>query len=397
MTIAELFVNLGVKGEGQAVGALKNTEKTLGEVKTQGLAMKAAIIGAIYAMQKFMANSMNAGSNLKTFAIATGMSADMLQKYSYNAEKANVSTGEMEQTFQNIQATMAQGMTSGFSADFAIIAEKVKIDPRRLQDIQYIIDKFNEYAATEKNIPYANERLKSVGYTYNMISAARQKAFSPENLAKAPGYTNKEISNLDDVRKGWFEIGKGIEMAMGHLVARKGKGMVGEIKEAAQSLTAFIGALVKLSEKVKVIEGVGLVFEGWGKIFTKLEEVINKVLGLTGQGGFDWKTSFGDWASELVNGKGRGTPEDEANIKKRFASVGRLKTDSGKELASSLFLPTQKYRQLRNQNFEQDTGGSNVNVTVHNHGVKDTHESVTHAQREYNKAINKNGSRGRAN
>ena len=79
-TIGELFLNLGVKGDNTAFKALTTIKNALTDMSAQGIAAKASIIGAIYALEQFSGQSGAFGAGMKNFAMLTGESTTRVQQ-----------------------------------------------------------------------------------------------------------------------------------------------------------------------------------------------------------------------------------------------------------------------------------------------------------------------------
>ena len=81
MNIGELFVNIGIKGTEKTIQALGNVKSGLGAVASTSLEVKAAIIGAIYALERLISTSADMGMSLANFKILFGNSTKELQQF----------------------------------------------------------------------------------------------------------------------------------------------------------------------------------------------------------------------------------------------------------------------------------------------------------------------------
>jgi len=106
MEIAELFVRLGVKGASETKTALTSTKNTLGEVSTSALAAKAAIVATIYAVERLMSTSANAGNGLQQFSDLTGLSAEQLQRYQFAARQAGATNENLTSSIKGVQSAI---------------------------------------------------------------------------------------------------------------------------------------------------------------------------------------------------------------------------------------------------------------------------------------------------
>lgn len=285
MNIAELFVNLGIKGSEKTVGALTNVKKGLSETASMSLEAKAGIVAAMYALERLFATSGAAGTGLTNFNTLLGVSAKTLQQYQYAARQMGVSNQEVEGTFKSLQGAMTKvllgenapkgmarlaQMTGGLTpADIDRFAKSPELLMQRLQ----------EYAKKETNAGLRNEVLKSFGVNDNMISAMVRGAFRPDVLRKAPIYSDKEIGALDKANIAWSNLGQKIEMAVGKFNAKHGGQLVKDISMITDSVIKLAEALEKVSEKFKLFEVVAHGLEGIANTLKLVTEIVDKVQG----------------------------------------------------------------------------------------------------------------------
>ncbi len=377
MTIAELFVNIGVKGDDKAKGALGGVKGTLGEISTAGLAAKAAILGAVYGLQRLMSQSAASGSSLMSYAAATGLSAENLQRWQYAARQANVGAEEMENSITGLQSAMVKmSMGQGAPQGMGVVANAVGIDPAKVRDTMYMMGKLNDYAKKEKNVDFANEMLKSFGLSMNMISAMRRNAFDPKNLAAAPIYSNAEASQLQKVDVAWGNLGKKIEMAIGHLNAKHGLKLISDIASLTTQILKLADALIIVSEKLKVFEVIGETIGGITKILRlangeSLDKVAKDDSFAKSHGG----RSFGQgtWWMNMIEG-------EQKQFLDRGQKYGDAISPNVRPIGSANKPPEQK-----------------IVTTVHNHGVKDAKEGSHHVKKAVQDAARQIGSQSRAN
>ncbi len=278
MNIAELFVNLGIKGSDQTVGALTSVKKGLGEVSSMSLEAKAGILAAMYGLERMMAVSGQAGTNLTNFASLTGISAKTLQEWQYAARQAGVSGEELSGSMKAVQNSMSNMLLGkGAPEGMKVVANAVGgIDINRVRDVTYMMGKLQE-AAQKLPKDIGNNVLKSFGISEGTIAAMRRNAFNPAAFAKAPTYSDKEVNQLDKSNIAWSNLGNKIQMAMGHLNAKHGLALVNDISLLTDKVFLLIGAFEKLAEKMKLISLIGKSFEGWGMILTGVTNAVGDV------------------------------------------------------------------------------------------------------------------------
>ncbi len=277
MTVAELFVNLGIKGSEKTVGALSNVKKNLSEMKDMSLEAKAGIVAAVYALERLFAASGAAGTNLTNFNALTGLSTKQLQQWQFAARQAGVSNDEFTGSVKAVQGAMTNMlMGKGAPEGLGLLANKVGFDPKRARDTFYVLEQLQKFARTVPN-DIGNSVMKSFGLSEGTISAMRRNAFSPSMMSRAPIYSDKEIGSLDKANIAWSNLGNKIQMAVGHFNAKHGMELVKDISMVTDSVIKLAEALFNASEQFKLLETIGHAFEGIAntlKLFTELTEKI---------------------------------------------------------------------------------------------------------------------------
>lgn len=259
MKIAELFVELGVKGTDKAKQGLTSVKTGMGEIYTSGLAAKAAILAAMYALEQMVQQSNQAGTELTSFANATGLSAETLQRWQYAGRQFGVTAQETSATISGLQRSMTQMLLTGQApGGMAMLASKVGFDPARARDTLYVMQKLQEYA---KVVPadMARSVLGSFGLGDSMIGAMRKGAFNPEAFAKANIYSDREAMSLMRMNAAWGNLSDKIQKAVGHLNAKHGGALIRDITKIADAVLRLTSALITLAEKLHVFDGLAKV------------------------------------------------------------------------------------------------------------------------------------------
>ena len=326
MNVAELFVTLGIKGADKTVGSLDSVKKGLGNVSSMSLEAKAAILGAMYALQRMTAVSGQAGTDLTNFSLLTGKSAQELQKWQYAARQAGESSEDLAGSVKGVQSAMTNMLLNGDAPKGLKEVARAAggIDPTRIRDTFYMMDKL---ATAARNLPadVGNQFLKGFGVSDAFIASARKGVFTEETFKKAPKYSDTEISSLDKSNIAWSNLGKKIEMAFGHFNAKHGQQIVAEISMIVTAVVKLAEAFERLAERLKVFQLIGKVFEGWAIIFDKIYGATDKVKGnkegakgLLGMGGDALKEvrdfAKGAWETYKENA-------DEVYSEKNYAKV----------------------------------------------------------------------------
>lgn len=374
MKIADLFVDLGVKGDGKAQEALKGVNLSLDSIKTNGLAAKAGVLGVLYGMQRLASNSAQTGADLMSFAASTGLSIDNLQRWQYAAKLANVTAEEMKSSIIGLQQSMlkmaqGQGAPSGYNIITGALKKSgTGFDDRRTGDTKYMMEKMREYAQLEKNVAFANDKLLSMGLSLEMIAAMRRGKMNESVLRSAPVYSSKEAESLDKVNAGYAKIGNQWEMGIGKINAKFGPGFVKELGSATKEVLGMVTAISKLADQLHVIGMIGAAFEGWGTIFSGISSVIDTMTG---------------YAAAINKGADKSPEGRKKALQVEYNRWVDLNPNASLHEAGIRM----KAMQAQMQQIDAARGGD-TNITVHAN-VQDGKDLTDHIKKLHKKATNK--------
>lgn len=262
MKIADFFVNLGIKGEPKTVKAMKGVREGLGEMKSMSLEAKAAIVGAIYALERMMSHSAKLGTGFNQFAESTGLSAQELQRWQYAARQVAVDAEDVEASVRGVQSSIANMMMGkGPIEGMAMLANTVGLDDRRLRDTFYMMEKLQEFS---QKVPQdvGKAMVASFGITEKTFSAMRQNAFRPDVMSKATVLSERQAKNLQRVNAIWMDLNSKIQLSAAKFFAKHGAGIAGDVSKLADKFLLLADAMVRLGEYLKVFEALGRAMEG---------------------------------------------------------------------------------------------------------------------------------------
>lgn len=289
LKVGELFVDMGIEGSEKTLGAITGIRSGLQSTSNFAFETKAALLGAMYAVQQLFASSNRTGTELSNFNSLLGVSAQTLQRYQYAARQVGVSNQEMEGTFKNIQSTMTkalmgEGVPKGLARVSMLTGGMTPEDLKRFTEKpQELIQKLQEYALKETNAGLRNEVLKSFGISDGVAAAMARNAFRPDVLSRAPVYSDNEIKSLDKANAAWGNLGNKIEMAIGKFNAKHGVDLVKNIDMIADKVLKLADSFMKLADKLKIFELIGDVFKGWGMIFDEINKSLDEQAAKTGK------------------------------------------------------------------------------------------------------------------
>lgn len=281
MIIAELFVNLGIKGAEKTVGALSNVQKGMQNLGSLSLETKAAIVGAMYALERLFSKSGTTGTDLTNFSTLIGTSTKTLQQYQFAARQVGVSNQETEATFKTLASTMTkirmgEGAPKGFAQVAMLTGGINAADVEKfMQNPELLLQRLQLYAQKEKRLGIRNEVLKSFGLSDNLIAGLARNAFNPTALARAPTYSDRELKDLDKANIAWANLGNTIAMAFGRFNAAHGGQLVKDLSLLTEKVLTLANAFLKLAEAAHVFEWLNKSVQGLSMLMDTLTNLVN--------------------------------------------------------------------------------------------------------------------------
>jgi ribosomal protein S13 len=106
VNIGELFITLGVKGQG--LGTLKEVSKAIADLPLDAVAAIAGMAGISFELSKMAELAMKTVVGFQMFTSETGLSWQELQKWQIVAEQANVSTESVASSISTLQRNLAE-------------------------------------------------------------------------------------------------------------------------------------------------------------------------------------------------------------------------------------------------------------------------------------------------
>ena len=103
MKLADLYIDVDVKGDKETGKRLEKTNNWLKDIKDSAVGAVGAVRGALGWLNNFT-ESLSAGMALQQFANLTGLSTEELQKWRYWAQQSGVSADAMDASIQEHSA-----------------------------------------------------------------------------------------------------------------------------------------------------------------------------------------------------------------------------------------------------------------------------------------------------
>lgn len=274
MKIADLFINLGIKGAEKAESAVSGVTRKMSDLRSVSVETKVAILAAVYGLERMMSQSARTGMGLSQFASATGLSIKQLQQWQYAARQFGVSNDDMTGSVKAVQDNMTRmiSLNEGPVKGLAHLNKVVGFDFQRAKkDTFYVLEQLQKYSqAVSPEI--AKQLAGSFGISESVFAAMRNNAFRPDVFAKAPIYSDAQIKQLANVEVAWANVAQKIEMAFGRFTSKHGLEIVRGIEGIIVPLEKLISKLVDLSEKFKIFQLMGKVLGGIADYLGAIDE-----------------------------------------------------------------------------------------------------------------------------
>lgn len=357
MTIAELFVNLGVKGSDVSVRAISSVKSGLEEATSSGLALKAAILAALYGLEKFTGMAGERGMELEKFSNFTGLSTDKLQKWQYAMKMSGVEAKDVEGSIKGLQSSMLKmSIGEGAPKGMQRLSEVLKggLDKNKWTDAFYMMDKLREYSRKEKNVALRNETMSSFGLSESMTQGMATGKIDPNKVSASKILGHGDIDQLSRVNTAWLEFHHTLELFGQQFIAKHGLSAVKDISKVTDQVLKLVSAFASLAEKLRVFEVISTVFEGWNNIFSWVNAGVDKVSGMVPD-----KSKNKTPVKDVISGF----------MKKLFTPPSAEGVDFARPKMPAGLVPSAKGH------------NANVKVDVHNHGVKDMKEGAHHVEK----------------
>ena len=285
-SIGDLFISLGIKGSDKTIGAIAETKKGMEGLASTSFEAKAAIVGAMYALEQLFSKSGQKGMTLTNLdAVLGGGFKQTLQQYAWAADQVGIANEAVYNSFGKIQDVFAKAMRhmgpmpatlgqiglkigEGFSADkVALFAAHPEQWIQRMQ----------KYAEMEKDPALREMTLSMSPGGSELMNGLVQDALTPQQLAKAPTLSDKELGKLDSGARDWRNVGNQMQMEFDKLNAQFGAGLAKNIAKIIPDVVELIKKFALLGEKLHVMEAVDMVFKGWSIIFKQLAGFIGEL------------------------------------------------------------------------------------------------------------------------
>lgn len=368
--IAELFVSLGLKGEGQVSKGLTDVKKGMGEVKSISLETKAAILAVVYGLKSMTSAAGALGTGLSNFAALTGLSIKQLQQFEYAAIQGGSSADELKSTVMGIQKAMAgidlnKGVPEGL---FLISQAAGGIDFSKKDDPFYMIKAIQKgvqaIGSGPKGKAIAAYLAESLQVSPDMIAAMQKNSFREDIFKKAPIISDRQADQLNKVDIAWKNLGLNVNRAFAGFTAKHGGQLVDDVARITQAIIGLADALTTLAEKTKVFSLIGKGVSALATVVKSTGKIAEDVSSVS--------APFNDQQIEWMRG---------------FMGNARSSAESIGDSISRAISPTSSPSPTNNTNIHLNQNFSHPGTDHHKVGSAahdGVHKAISHAAKSYN-------------
>jgi hypothetical protein len=280
LNLGSLFFSLGVKGAEKAKQDVGNVSEGLNKTASNAWAVKAGILGAMYALERFTAAGNARGTGLLNLSTVLGVASQDIERYSWAAQQAGVANQVVGASFEALQRSLTQlkfeGKTNKWFSLFSQFTGVTTGELDRLREhpeqmIQKLQDFYNR-APIDKSLK--NEIIDQFGVGALLPAFARNE-FRPDVLNRAPVHSTGDVAALDRNRSLLANLHTQFDMTMDRLNVQFGSKIISDISKLTPEVLKLVTAFGNLASKLPILQTMGMVFEGWTDIFKGLDVVVD--------------------------------------------------------------------------------------------------------------------------
>lgn len=253
MTVAELFVNIGITGNNKVAKALDGVHQGLQKTADLSLGAKAAILGTLFGFEEMTRSAANTGTGLLQFANATDMSTSSLQKWRYWAKLNGVAAEDLDSTVIHLSDAVARAARgeqfkgSTFLAGINPLQDPIKI----FEDVRKKMQGLHGPA----QVNFMRSLLNDLGFSNPMVAMMRGGVFP--QVPKQAILSGKEIGGLAGIGREWEKLFALFGGEKNKMVAKFAGPITEAIEEigdafqmAAEGIHSFIDYMTKLIDRI---------------------------------------------------------------------------------------------------------------------------------------------------
>lgn len=315
MKIADLFLNLGLNGQGEVSKGLKGISGSLKDLFSMSIQTKLTLAGIASGLTAAAFSAGKTGMSLKQFANSFGLSTREMQLWEMAGRQFGVSAEEVRGSVEGIQDALIEAKAGrGFNEAFSLLG----IDPRSSKDAFDVLEKLRQRV---KDGQVDAMRLFSSGLIdKNMFQFLRQTGDPLKMKPIAPILSKGQIDQLARVSVSFSNFSENLKRSMENFIVKNEpliNGLIKSIGELLESLLKWIGkGEDKTGLIADVVKGENIpvaVTKAAGRGFLSVGDKINEAVVEGGKA--LWET-FKAGAAEIEYNN-RPPPSIQPNLSKR--------------------------------------------------------------------------------
>ncbi len=280
MTIAELFVNIGVKGDGQAKKALEGAKVGIGDISSASLQAKAAVLAVFYAMEQLTKSGTEMGNELWKLGAFTGLDVEWLNKWDTAARSTVGSNARVSDSIMAIQKQLqaVHDNQAAPSKGMLRIGQLLGLDSSRISgakaDVKYFMDKVLEYARSDTDTHQRKtDMLASLGMSPDAITMSMKFKGDVEKIHS--DMSRGTVDSMHTMEIQWGKLSRQVQVAFATMNAQHGGEFIKGLQKIIPEVLHLVDAMAKLAEQVKIFTILGKAMENFANALSWLEPVID--------------------------------------------------------------------------------------------------------------------------
>lgn len=270
--IADLFIKLGLDGQGDVSKGLDKVSGSLKELFSMSIRTKLTLAGIAAGLTGATMKFGKTSAELSNFNRVFGLSTDLLQRWQQAGENFGVGAEEMAGTIGKIQDALAQARTNeGYAETFT----KMGIDPSQMKDAYQVMETLRKRVqGGQLDIM----RVLSSGFLGQDVFGMLTKVQDPSKMKLArPLLSSKEIEEGRRISVSMERFGKDLSRSMDKFVVDNQKAIMATMETLKQALLSFMKFLHENKDSIQTLtRSVGELASAIGKF---LDWMKNSVFG----------------------------------------------------------------------------------------------------------------------
>lgn len=266
INIAELFVRVGLTDENVVLKGLKKVGEGFKAAASEAWQMKAAVVGALYGLERLTKNASQEGLELRKFADTFGLSTEKLQEFQIRLREWDAEE-DLQPAIIGLKKAITAAQFGQADSDMLAGMNMFGIDPFKVESEFEIIERIgNKIKSTS-----GAERSKALfgasklGISDNLFQGLANTDFK-KAIDKSLILTPKQIATLSDINKEWKQFWWNMQRFGTSAVAAYGGAFIGSLSNTVKILrdaSGWVGDMLREFEAMKYVIiaiGVALAF-----------------------------------------------------------------------------------------------------------------------------------------